>query len=145
MQAGFKVVVLERSATLRQTGAAIALQTNAFRALKLLGNGIAEDLRAVHPDLAVWEYYTQAGQLLRKLRVADCDHGPHEMRGVRTSQSAQRLLKQCSSSSLVLSLLLVLTCAQKGFTRCDDTALCRLCETSWLRRFPAHFPRALSA
>ena len=83
------MVILERSATLRQSGAAIALQTNAFRALNLLGQGIAEDLRASHPELAVWEYYTGAGRLLKTLHVEQCSHGPHEMRGVCFCLSAQ--------------------------------------------------------
>ena len=37
VQAGIKAAILERSSTLRQSGAAIALQTNAFRAINLLG------------------------------------------------------------------------------------------------------------
>ena len=87
-QAGFKVVILERSASLRQSGAAIALQTNAFRALDLLGQGIAEGLRASHPKLSVWEYYTEAGQPLKTLHLEQCSHGPHEMRGVCSPHSA---------------------------------------------------------
>ena len=82
-QAGIKVAVLERSDTLRQSGAAIALQTNAFRALNLLGQGIADALRSTHPDLTVWEYYNASGQLLKTLQVDQCSAGPHELRGVR--------------------------------------------------------------
>lgn len=77
------MTVLERSDTLRQSGAAIALQTNAFKALNLLGQGISDDLRATGPDLTVWEYYNASGQLLRTLHVDKCAAGPHELRGVR--------------------------------------------------------------
>jgi len=83
LQAGIKVAVLERSNSLRQTGAAIALQTNAFRALNMMGQGIADALRATHPKLTVWEYYTASGQLLKTLQVDQCSAGPHELRGVR--------------------------------------------------------------
>ncbi|KAK9821746.1 hypothetical protein WJX81_001739 [Elliptochloris bilobata] len=101
-KAGIKVVILERSPSLRQSGAAIALQTNAFRALNLLDQGISDTLRAQHPELAVWEYYTEGGRLLKTLHVKDCSHGPHEMRGVVRNQLAAALSKPLPDGTIRL-------------------------------------------
>ncbi len=49
MQVGLPVLVLESSPDERKEGSAIALWTNAFRALDALG--VAEPLRAAHPLL----------------------------------------------------------------------------------------------
>jgi 2-polyprenyl-6-methoxyphenol hydroxylase-like FAD-dependent oxidoreductase len=49
LQVGIPAIVLERESTLRQSGSAIALWPNAFRALDALG--VADTLREAHPQL----------------------------------------------------------------------------------------------
>ena len=145
-QAGFKAVILERSASLRQSGAAIALQTNAFRALDLLGQGIAEGLRASHPELSVWEYYTEAGQLLKTLHLEQCSHGPHEMRGVCTPHSASSLKVFFGRAAFPFLVESRVRALREHSQRVHNKTVERRCAgTGWLARFPGRFPRALSA
>ncbi|KAK9845405.1 hypothetical protein WJX81_005725 [Elliptochloris bilobata] len=91
---GIPVVVLEQAPSLRESGAlenmclygrpehgaAIMMQSNAWRALDALG--VADELRARHMPIDRVEAYKPDGRRLNGVKIADCADGPHEMRGV---------------------------------------------------------------
>ncbi|KAK9845246.1 hypothetical protein WJX81_001020 [Elliptochloris bilobata] len=78
---GIPVTVLERAASLREAGACIMMQSNAWRALEALG--VANDLRSRYAmKVERMEAYKKSGQRLNSLAVADCEGGPHELRGL---------------------------------------------------------------
>nr|ART29443.1 chloroplast zeaxanthin epoxidase 2 [Lobosphaera incisa] len=89
---GIPVIVLERSEKLREEGGAIALWTNAFRALDALG--VAHTLRDEHPLLERVELATKDGRVLRSFGLDECEGAPHEFRGMRRSD----LLKALASN-----------------------------------------------
>ncbi|KAK9845245.1 hypothetical protein WJX81_001020 [Elliptochloris bilobata] len=83
---GIPVTVLERAASLREAGACIMMQSNAWRALEALG--VANDLRSRYAmKVERMEAYKKSGQRLNSLAVADCEGGPHELRGLASARS----------------------------------------------------------
>ena len=89
---GAKTLVLEGSASLPTSGAALGLWTNAWRALDALGAGDA--LRSMHPAISNVELCRDNGRRLRNFSLNDCDGGPHEFRGVRRASLVQALAEQ---------------------------------------------------
>eukprot|EP00850_Spirogloea_muscicola_P005762 SM000026S09011 [mRNA] locus=s26:1030236:1036628:- [translate_table: standard] len=86
---GIPVVVLERAPALREGGAALSLWGNAWRALDVLGVG--ESLRSQYTTLTRVELCSSDGRLLKAFDFAECDGGPHEVRGVHRVALLQAL------------------------------------------------------
>ncbi|KAK9825737.1 hypothetical protein WJX74_003165 [Apatococcus lobatus] len=95
---GLPVTVMESSADVRKEGSAIALWTNAFRALDALG--VAQPLRDAHPLLTRVELCTQTGRTLKAFSLTECQGGPHEFRGIRRSELLDGLRKALPSEIL---------------------------------------------
>ncbi|KAG0624132.1 hypothetical protein M758_3G226500 [Ceratodon purpureus] len=79
-RAGIKAVVLEQSDTLRAWGAGITLWNNAFSVLDVLGLG--DRFRSMYINLLAWETLNSQGEVLAKVKFADCEGGPHDLRAV---------------------------------------------------------------
>ncbi|QDZ22044.1 monooxygenase [Chloropicon primus] len=79
-RARFPVTVLESAKGKREGGTAIALWTNAWRALESLG--VADELRAGHQELNQIQLCAAKQKVLKSFSLDECDGGPHEFRGV---------------------------------------------------------------
>ncbi|KAL3702087.1 hypothetical protein R1sor_020109 [Riccia sorocarpa] len=77
---GVNAVILEQSPTLRSTGAAITLWTNAWRVLDVLGVG--DQVREKHSLLTGIRVWNMRGELLKGFELDECPGGPHEIRSV---------------------------------------------------------------
>ncbi|CAG9465240.1 unnamed protein product [Pedinophyceae sp. YPF-701] len=86
---GIPCTVLERADSVRSGGSAIALQTNAWKALDLIG--IGDEVREGHPALTKMEIVDQDGNLLTSFGFEGLAGGPHEFRGVSRQNLAERL------------------------------------------------------
>lgn len=87
------VTVLESRSGISQSGTALGLWTNAWRALDALDVG--DSLRAQHPRVERVELCSEnSHRMLRSFSLNDCDGGPHEFRGVRRSSLVKALVEK---------------------------------------------------
>ncbi|KAL3702091.1 hypothetical protein R1sor_020113 [Riccia sorocarpa] len=77
---GVNAVILEHSDTLRSTGAALSLWSNAWRVLDVLDVG--DELREMHSLLTGVRVWNTRGELLKGFELDECPGGPHETRCV---------------------------------------------------------------
>ncbi|GLJ23952.1 hypothetical protein SUGI_0455370 [Cryptomeria japonica] len=81
---GLKSLVLERADSLRTTGAALTLMTNAWRALDYLG--VAESIRRKHPQLQRARVTSISSGFTKEISYSSCGKsGNHEVRAVQRS------------------------------------------------------------
>ncbi|KAG0569744.1 hypothetical protein KC19_6G113200 [Ceratodon purpureus] len=95
---GIKAVILEQSETLRVEGAAIALWTNAFCVLDVLGVG--EKFRTMFTNLLKKEILNSRGKTLTKVELADCDGGRHQLRVVERNVLLEVLAEELPEGTI---------------------------------------------
>lgn len=96
---GLKSLVLERADSLRTTGAALSLMTNAWRALDVLG--VAESLRLKHPQLLgarVTSFPSAFTKQLSYTGIGKC--GNNEVRCVQRSVLLETLAKELAPGTI---------------------------------------------
>ncbi|CAM6127155.1 unnamed protein product [Calypogeia fissa] len=98
---GVKSLVLERSSSIRATGASLSLWANAWRALDYLG--VADGLRKAHIQASGVFLYDRYGKLLRNFQFSECPGGPHEVRGVERKLLIDALAAQLPPGTIQLN------------------------------------------
>ncbi|KAF6258828.1 hypothetical protein COO60DRAFT_1638915 [Scenedesmus sp. NREL 46B-D3] len=104
---GVPVVVLERAPELRQEGSAVALWSNAWRALDALG--VSEQLRHDYLLLQRVDLVRSDGKLLRSFTLDECDAasvaagGVNETRGISRAHLLGALAAQLPKGALQFS------------------------------------------
>lgn len=96
---GLKSLVLERADSLRTTGAALSLMTNAWRALDVLG--VAESLRLKHPQLLGAQVTSFPSAFTKQLSYTGFGKcGNHEVRCVQRSVLLDTLAKELAPGTI---------------------------------------------
>lgn len=104
---GVPVVVLERAPALRQEGSAVALWSNAWRALDALG--VSEQLRHDYQLLHRVDLVRADGKMLRSFTLDECDAasaaagGVNETRGVSRGHLLEALAAQLPDGAVQFS------------------------------------------
>jgi 2-polyprenyl-6-methoxyphenol hydroxylase-like FAD-dependent oxidoreductase len=96
---GLKSLVLERADSLRTTGAALTLMTNAWRALDALG--VAQSLRLKHPQLQGAQVTSFPSAFTKQISYTGSGKcGDHEVRCVQRSVLLETLAKELAPGTI---------------------------------------------
>uniref|UniRef100_A0A0C9S1E9 TSA: Wollemia nobilis Ref_Wollemi_Transcript_25519_1577 transcribed RNA sequence n=1 Tax=Wollemia nobilis TaxID=56998 RepID=A0A0C9S1E9_9CONI len=113
---GLRSLVLERAETLRTTGAALTLMTNAWRALHYLG--VADSIRRQHPQLQGAQVTSIPSGFTKELsHTGPGKCGNHELRAVQRSILLGTLAKELPAGTIRFNSKVV------SIQQCENSSL----------------------